>query len=190
MKRIIYLIFSFTLFYSQLSFSQTDSTSLKYLGAAIQIYPAGVIATVHKEVFYDYSTSLYFRLGGNFANRHDYSPYNDNEKGSGFGGSVGYRKHKTLKKGSLLIGANLDTWNMWIDWKNDIGETNQTQGTTYTLVLQPWLEGGYFTDFNNAHSQIGVTAGLGREINIVTAGKKVAAGWIGSLSIYLQFLIK
>ncbi len=85
------------------------------------------------------------------------------------------------------MGSNLDVWNMWIDWKNNIGQPNQTQGRTYTLVLQPWLEAGYFIPVNKSPIEIGITTGFGREINVITNGKPVGQGWIGSVSLVVQF---
>ena len=62
-----------------------------------------------------------------------------------------------------------------------------TSGTTYTLVVQPWLEAGYFFNLKNSSSQIGITSGFGREINAISDGKDVAQGWIASVSV--QYLI-
>ena len=190
MKKNSYLILIFNLIFISKIIAQTDSTKQTFIGASAQVYPAGIIATVHTEIFYNKHTSLYFRAGGNFADRKDYSPYNDNEKGSGFGISAAYRKYINLKKGSILLGGNLDVWNMWIDWKNDIGEPNQTQGTTYTLVLQPWLEAGYFIPIKKSAMQLGITTGFGREINVITNGKPVGQGWISSVALYFQYKIK
>ncbi len=169
------------------SFSYSQTSNKTYFGASAQFYPAGIIATLNSEHFITEKTSLVYRLGGNFVNRQDFSNQNDNEKGSGFGGSFGYRKHFPLKKGSIVVGFNTDVWNLWIDWKNNIGTPNETSGTTYTLVLQPWLEAGYFFNLKNTTSKLGVTAGFGREINAITNGKDVAQDWIASLSVQYQF---
>ena len=187
MKINFYLILIFNLIFISKAFAQTDSTKKTVVGLSTQIYPAGLIATIHTELFYNKNTSLFFRAGGNFADRKDFSPFNDNEKGNGFGGSAGYRKYINLKKGNILLGSNLDVWNMWIDWKNNIGQPNQTQGRTYTLVLQPWLEAGYFISVNKSPIEIGITTGFGREINVITNGKPVGQGWIGSVSLVVQF---
>lgn len=160
------------------------------LGFSVQAYPAGIIPTVTLERYLQENTSLFFRLGGNFTDRQDFSDENDNEEGEGFGASAGYRKHFPMKKGKIVAGLNLDVWNLWIDWSDNIDSPPETFGSTYTLVLQPWLEVGYFLPIKNSASQLGVTLGFGREINIITDGEDVAQDWIGSLSVHYQFSVK
>ena len=157
------------------------------IGLSIQWYPAGVIPTLNSELFTGNKSSMIFRLGGNFANRRDYSPYNDNEKGGGFGGTLGYRWHFNRKYGCFIAGFNTDIWNTWINWKNNIEQLNQTQGRTYTLVIQPWIEAGYFVNIIKSPFQIGLSTGFGRELNIITKGKAVGQGWINSVSIHFQY---
>lgn len=180
--------------FQSVSYSQTvqkeNSTKRTDLGLSVQLYPAGIIATVNAEIFLKEKSSLLFRIGGNIADRKDFSPYNDNEKGNGYGGTIGYRKHFNLKRGNIIVGLNTDVWNMWIDWKNDIGKINQTQGTTYTLVLQPWLEAGYFLGIGKSPFQLGLSTGFGREINIVTNGKDVGQGWMNSVLLSFQYAIR
>ena len=74
------MILIFNLIFISKIIAQTDSTKQTFIGASTQVYPAGIIATVHTEIFYTKYASLYFRAGRNFADRKDYSPYNDNEK--------------------------------------------------------------------------------------------------------------
>lgn len=185
------LIIAMLFLYVSNSYSQNvtdeDSINKTNFGLSAQFYPAGIIATLNAEHYIEENSSLIFRLGGNFVDRKDFSDENDNEKGSGFGGSFGYRKHFPLKKGRIVLGLNIDAWNLWINWKNNIGEVNAASGTTYTLVLQPWLESGYFFNLKNSSSKIGITAGFGREINAITNGKDVEQDWIASLLLQYQF---
>ncbi len=157
------------------------------IGLSAQFYPAGFIPTGNFEHFLNEQSSLVFRLGFNFTDRKDFSDVNATEEGGGFGGSFGYRKHFLLRKGKIVAGLNLDIWSLNIDW-TDIGPTDAPiSGETYILVLQPWLEGGYFLPIKNSSSQVGITLGFGREINVITSGDEVAQGFIGSVS--LQYLI-
>ncbi|MEL6918359.1 MAG: hypothetical protein AAFO99_11590, partial [Bacteroidota bacterium] len=96
-------------------------------------------------------------------------------------------KHFPLKKGKIVAGFNTDLWNLWIDWRDDINTAAPREGTTYTLVLQPWLEAGYFFNIKNTSSQLGITAGFGREINVITNGDDVAQDFIASISIQYLF---
>jgi len=132
---------------------------------------------------------MLLRAGCNLIERHDYSDVNDHEAGFGLGASIGYRKHIPLKKGEIMAAINTDLWNEWINWENNLGFTGETTGQTYTLVLQPWLQTGYFTKPNKRSLQYGLTAGFGREINVITDGQEVAQGWIGSILLHLQYRI-
>ena len=90
----------------------------------------------------------------------------------------------------MVAGLNMEVWNLWIDWENDANSLNTTAGTTYTFVVQPWLEAGYFFNLKNSASQLGATLGFGREINAITNGKDVEQGWIASLSLQYLFSLK
>lgn len=175
---------------SNLSFSQNEEgVKLKHnsaFGISVQVYPSGIIPTINYEYYLTDKSSLQYCLGVNIIDRQDYSDKNDEEKGVGFGGSFGYRYHFVKPKGAFIIGVNLDVWNTWIDWRNNVNEMGQTSGNTYIFVLQPWLEVGYFFNLKNT-SKLGITGGFGREINVITNGKDVAQGWIGSLSIQYYF---
>lgn len=157
------------------------------VGVSFQLYPAGFIPTLNFEHAVNENTSFLFRAGANFTDRKDFSEVNISEEGEGFGGTLGLRKHFPSGKGKFIAGVNLDIWSMNIDW-TDIGPADGIiSGSTYILVLQPWLEGGYFLPIKRANSQIGLTLGFGREINAVTSGEEVEQGFITSIS--LQYLI-
>ena len=194
--KTIYLtiISSFFLFVSINVSSQTelknDTYKKNYLGFSAQFYPAGIIPTINYEHFVSEKASFLYRLGANITDRKDFSSENNNEEGAGFGGSFGYRRHFLFNKGRFILGFNTDAWNLWIDWKDNIGLPNETSGTSYIFVLQPWLEAGYFFNLKNTPSKIGITAGFGREINIITNGDDVAQDWIGSISIQYTFALK
>lgn len=158
------------------------------LGVSVQLYPAGIIPTLNLEHYINENSSLLFRLGGNFTDRRDFSDENETEEGEGFGGSIGFRKHFPSGKGKFIAGFNTDIWSLNIDWTDDTGPNGSIQsGSTYIFVLQPWLEGGYFLPIKNTKSQIGLTLGFGREINVITSGEEVAQGFIGSISLQYLF---
>ncbi|GMN10519.1 hypothetical protein MTsPCn9_33550 [Croceitalea sp. MTPC9] len=167
--------------------AQNTSDKRTDLGVSVQLYPAGIIPTVNLEHYVEENSSLLFRLGLNIVDRQDFSDFNETEEGTGFGGSIGYRKHFPSGKGKFIAGLNLDVWSLTIDW-TDIGPADGlVSGSTYTLVIQPWLEGGYFLPIKNTKSQIGLTLGFGREINAITSGDEVEQGFIGSVSLQYQF---
>ena len=168
-----------------------DFTKKTELGVSGQVYPAGIIPTINLQHFFNEKSSLLVRAGLNIVDRQDFSDLNLTEEGTGFGGTVGYRKHYPSGKGEFIAGINLDVWSLDIDW-TDIDPnfpTNIISGSTYTLVVQPWLEGGYFLPIKNTTSKIGLTLGFGREINAITSGDEVEQDFIGSISLQYYFAL-
>ena len=168
-----------------------DFTKKTELGVSGQVYPAGIIPTINLQHFFNEKSSLLIRAGLNIVDRQDFSDLNLTEEGTGFGGTVGYRKHYPSGKGEFIAGINLDVWSLDIDW-TDIdpnSPTNIISGSTYTLVVQPWLEGGYFLPIKNTTSKIGLTLGFGREINAITSGDEVEQDFIGSISLQYYFAL-
>lgn len=189
MKKVV-LSLIFVLCYTLGAIAQDSNTSGKGadLGVSVQLYPAGIIPTLNFEHYLNENSSLLFRLGANFTDRRDFSDENETEEGEGLGGSIGFRKHFPSGKGKFIAGFNTDVWSLNIDWTDDTGPNGSVQsGSTYTLVVQPWLEGGYFLPIKNTKSQIGLTLGFGREINVITSGEEVAQGFIGSISLQYFF---
>ena len=156
------------------------------LGVSVQVYPAGVIPTINFEHYLNEKSSLLIRAGLNIVDRKDFSDFHDEETGTGVGGSVGYRRHFPSGKGKFIAGLNLDVWSLPIDF-SDTDDGITTSGSTYTVVFQPCLEGGYFLPIKNTKSQLGMTLGFGREINVITSGEEVAQGFLASISLQYYF---
>ncbi len=166
-------------------FAQTDPTvpivERKYsAGLHLQAYPAGLIPTIAVEIPTGKRAYIFMRAGMNFADRKDFSPYNENEVGQGVGGTLGYRLEFQTGKGRVKTGINFDVWNMRIQWKNDIGKTYESIGHTFTMVAQPWVDAGYYLPFAQQKFEAFLGLGFGREINAITLGKEVAADFMGS----------
>jgi len=185
------LFFVALLFSSIQLFSQDEENNHKRkmeLGTELQLYPAGYMTMITSNIFIREDWTLRFRLGGNFANREDFSGFNDNEVAKGFGGSFGLVKYVPYWKGNFIFGASFDTWNMWTKWKDGINTTNPTSGTTYNLVIQPWVNAGYLYNLSNTLNT-GISLGFGREINVITRGEKVGEGWMGIATLSLNYLL-
>ena len=172
----------FLLFY-QTTIAQENTENLIHseIGIQVQVYPAGIIPTLNAVLPQSKSLSWNFRLGLNITDRKDFSPVNDHEEGKGYGGSIGLQKHFVLGKGEIRTGLSCDVWNMKIDWENNKDTPLITSGKSTTLVVQPWIHGGYFVRPNKSKLSLGAGFGLGREINVKTSGREVAQGWMGSL---------
>lgn len=188
----MYVLLYFSLFSFVLFAQNKANAAFKKIefGSEFQIYPVGFITAITSNIFIKENLAIRFRVGGNFADREDFSGRNDDEKAEGFGGSVGLVKYFTYRKGNFIAGAHIDGWNMWTAWKDGVNTLNPQRGTTYNLVVQPWINGGYLYDISKKLN-IGLTLGIGKEINVITRGDKVGEGWIGSLSLVSNFsLIK
>ena len=187
MKYIFSTLFAVLFVFVSISAQSLDGTKRTDLGLSVQAYPAGIIPTINLEKYFNEKSSLVLRGGLNIVDRQDFSDFNITEEGTGFGGSVGYRKHYSAGKGKFIAGINLDVWSLDIDW-TDFGPADTiVSGSTYTLVLQPWLEGGYFLPIKNTKSQLGLTLGFGREFNAITSGDEVEQGFIASISLQYYF---
>jgi hypothetical protein len=187
--KAIYLSLILTVFFFTDSKAQINNkaaaVSKFQTGVEVQWYPAGWLIGPVANYFISPKNILNFRAAINIADRHNWSGLNDDERGTGYGGSVGYRYLFTPAKNSFLIGARVDLFNTKIKWKNNIGTAQQTSGTTTTLVLQPSAELGYRIKLTNIRWNILFAGGIGEEINIRTKGRDVGQGgmWLLSISI-------
>lgn len=181
----VFFLFSFIV-QSQDTIQKRSGHKKTDLGISVQAYPAGIISTAKLEHYITQGSSLLFRIGYNFVDRQDFSDENEVETGGGFGGSMGYRRHFSLNRGKIIAGFHTDIWNLDIDWTDTISGI-ETSGITNTIVIQPWLEAGYF--FSIKTSELGITAGYGREINAITNGEPVEQGFIASISLQYYFAL-
>jgi hypothetical protein len=189
-KNLSFLIIVFFFAAAQV-FSQSEENSQKRkieLGTELQVYPVGYMTMITSNIFIKEDLALRFRLGGNFADREDFSGFNDDEVADGFGGSVGLVKYIPYWKGNFIFGGSLDVWNMWTDWKDGLNTPNPTSGTTYNLVIQPWVNAGYLYNLSNKWNA-GISIGLGREINVITRGENVGEGWMGIATFSLNYVL-
>ncbi len=173
-------------------FSQTDdsiSNKKIEIGTELQLYPVGYMTMLTSNIFLNDKWAIRLRLGGNFADRQDFSDYNDDEKAEGFGATAGFVRYFPYKNGHFIAGAYFDTWNMWTRWKDGIKTDTPTSGQTYNLVIQPWINGGYIYNLSDKLN-IGASIGLGREINAITRGEKVGEGWMGIATVFLNYNLK
>lgn len=149
------------------------------VGLEGQVYPTGVIPSLNYTMPIGQAGSLEFRVGYNIVNHRDMG-VQDDEKGGGFGGSIGYA-HPFWK--GFRLGARADVWWNSIDWKMDPGTPQEVTGTTEVTVLQPTAMLDYPIHFG-AWSLVPRIA-FGAEINVQTKGEEVGQGAIllGGISI-------
>lgn len=187
MKKITSILSLVFLFYFNQKTIAQNSVS-RDAGIEYQIYPAGMMFGVHAASNFAEHHGIQIRAGYNKANRKDFSPYNDYENGGGLGLTLGYRYYfgKNKSYNGLFAGLRTDLWNLKINWKDNLEDTNtlnDTQGTTDILVLQPTLEIGYRFNFANERWFVAPTIANGFEINIKTKGEEVGQGFISLLGV-------
>jgi hypothetical protein len=160
------------------------------IGTEAQWYPAGWLIGV-AAVYYHRPQHVFFtKLGINIADRHNWSGLNDNEEGTGYGASLGYRFLFKSSKSTFFAGTRGELYNTFIKWKNNIGLSAETNGTTRIFVYQPSIEVGYFIKPPEKKWSIVLATGIGAEINIVTKGKPVGQGGMYLSSVAFYYALK
>ncbi len=159
-----------------------DSTFIKNVGwgPEIQVYPTGFLSglTVYKELN-DYNF-IHIRFGYNFV-RHGSAGLHEDERGGGWGGTIGYDRLVTLRKTDWLLGARCDGWRNKLDWKNNIGSVNEVRGQTTVTVLQPTVRLSY--PVKSGTATFLPSLAFGAEINVQTSGEEVGEGLILLLGV-------
>lgn len=169
MKKIAVPFFLLTIISGKINAQEMGYTTTD-IGGSFQWYPAGTISGLHFAFNSRLHHSVMFKLGYNKTNRKDQGDH-DNEKGDGWGGSVGYRYYFKPFPHKFFIGTRCDLWRMKIDWNEG---TQSGQSKTWTL--QPVLEIGY-TFFVNDQMFITPSIANGADINVRTEGQKVGQGF-------------
>ena len=179
MKQATILCTLVLFFYSSRSQVEVGFTTTD-IGAQFQWYPTGTISSLHVAFNSKIHHSVLVQLGYNKANRKD-DGEKDDEKGSGWGGAIGYRYYFKPFPYKFFLGVKTDIYRMKIDWVEGI----QT-GETKTWTLQPLFEIGY-TFIINDQGFITPFIANGAEINIKTDGDKVGQGFITLIGISAGF---
>lgn len=154
-------------------------------GTEVLWYPAGWIAGATAGYYVTPKHFISAGLGVDIANRKDFGK-NDDEKGTGFGGSLGYRFVFTPDKSSFLLGTRIDLFSMKVKWKDNIGTPQVINGTTKITIFQPTANVGYWIKPKNSQFNFLFSAGGGAEINIKTNGREVGEGgiWLIGACVY------
>ena len=179
MKRILFAVFFILLFNTSKSQVEVGYTTTD-IGAVFQWYPSGTISGLHLGFNSRLHNSFIVEAGYNKANRKD-NGEKDNEKGGGWGGSLGYRYYFKPYPYKLFLGLKTDIWRMSIDWTE-----GANTGNTKTWTLQPTFEIGY-TFVINDQAFITPVIANGVEVNMKTEGDKVGQGFITLVGISAGF---
>lgn len=161
----VIIIFSISLSYSQ----QAIDVSFK-----LDVYPTGLIPAVVVDKGISEKEFIGIRFGYNWFRHRDLGVHDD-ERGGGFGYTIGYKRYlKTDFKG-WCFGLKSDMWWNHVDWY-DIGENDQRiSGETDITVLQPTIESAYVWLIKN-NILITPSLAFGWEWNIRTEGEPTGQG--------------
>ena len=168
MKRFYYCVLCIGL----LSSTMYAQDQLKY-GLEVQAYPTGLIAGVTTDYELNNQMLVHLRAGYNLVRHRDLGVHED-ERGGGFGGTLGLRYYFDQVHTGWFAEARSDLWFNKITWKDRIGAINQTTGESEVTVLQPTAMGGYTFEFGRI--RFCPTLALGWEINIKTKGAETGQG--------------
>jgi len=146
----------------------------------LQAYWTGVINGITFERFFTPNDAWHVRLGLQRIRHEDYGEHDD-ERGDGYGGSLGYRRYWSS---GLSVGARVDLWQNSINWTDAPGTTSERIGVTEVTVLQPVVESSW-RKVVSSNWFVQPSAALGAEINIIKDGEDTGQGFIWLLAVSL-----
>ena len=144
--------------------AQTD------LSVEVQVYPTGVLPGISIDQALSEKGVFYARVGANLFDHRDLG-VQEEEEGSGWGFSLGYKNYFKDGQVGWRWGIKNDFWWNRVDWRtgNETGETSIT-------VLQPTAELSYVIRKNSFY--LAPSLALGFEWNVQTDGEPTGEGAI------------
>ncbi|MCU0347683.1 MAG: hypothetical protein MUC59_12150 [Saprospiraceae bacterium] len=156
-------------------------------GVEIQAYPTGLIPGIRFERSFSEKDLFTLRLGFQIIDHRDLG-IQDDETGTGYGATVGYKHYFRPGFKGLNLGLRLDTWSNTIDWTNNIPNGFET-GRSSVWVLQPTAELGWGIVLGE-NAVVTPALAFGYEVNVKTDGKETGQGAIILLGITLAYRLK
>ncbi len=153
------------------------------VGIEFQIYPTGILPGVRLSRDFGARHAVHVRLGANIFNHRDWGKHPE-EKGSGWGGTLGYRHYFRDGYQGLFAGLRADVWRNTVQWKRDVPAG---AGTSRIVVWQPTAEAGYA--FVSGRLVLAPALAFGAEFNVVTDGEPTGEGLIllGGVTVAYRF---
>lgn len=146
-----------------------------------QAYLTGLIPGVRLEKNIGNDHSAHLRLGYNWIRHRDLGEH-ENERGDGYGFTLGYKKYFKDGHKGWNLGLKSDFWWNSIDWEDQL-VTGQRIGNTKITVIQPTLELSYLVD--NQSFIITPSIAFGYEWNVRTEGEPTGEGAILLIGIQI-----
>ncbi len=165
-----------TALFSLLLAASAAAQRVWHAGLEFQAYPTGLIPGVQVERLFGARSALHLRIGYQHI-RHGDAGRHDDERGHGWGVTLGCRRFQRQKAAGWFAGLRSDVWFNTIDWTDNPGMPTEIQGTTKITVLQPTVEGGYaFTGKGGWF--VAPALAFGYEMNVRTEGSPTGEGFI------------
>lgn len=149
-------------------------------GPELQVYPTGLLPGLRIEKNLSDKSAINFRVAFQVIDHRDLG-VQDDEKGNGYGFSLGYRRYFATSGKGLSLSLRADYWDNRIDWTN---ESPSTSGTTDILVLQPTALLEYKLQTASPLT-ITPSLGFGYEWNVKTVGEPTGEGAILLVGIFV-----
>jgi len=168
MKKLILLTFCVTTILSTVHAQEYGYKTID-VGVEYQYQPKSQVFALHLAYNFPVHHSFQARFGYTKTNWLD-KGRNDNEEGSGFGGSLGYRYYIMYEPHDFFIGLRADIWQLKVFWQR-----GTLSGTSKITALQPALEMGYMFLLND---QIFITPAVtcGSQKNVKVEGRVTGEG--------------
>ncbi len=182
MKSPILLFFFLCIISSVIA--QNDEATPTDFGFEMQAYPTGLIPGIYFEKTLGERHAIHLRLGYNWIRHRDLGVHED-ERGDGWGFTLGYKRYFNQNFTGFFSTAKVDIWSNNLDWKDNIDTPIEIRGNTSITVLQPTLEIGYLFLLSKNNLTISPTVAFGYEVNVKTKGEPVGEGAILLLGIQL-----
>lgn len=145
------------------------------IGPEFQAYPTGLTPGLVAYKSIGNNNYIHLKAGYNHV-RHGDAGLHEDERGGGFGGSLGFNRLVAIRKSNFLAGVRCDLWYNEIDWKIRIDEPNEESGVSKVTVLQPTISMGYPIAVGKGFFLPQIS--FGAEINVETQGEETGEGLI------------
>ncbi len=143
-------------------------------GIETQIYATGFIPSIKLEKIVRENNAIHFRVGANLFDRRSFGEQ-DEERGTGYGLTVGYRRYWKENR-SWSLGLRSDLWFNRIDWENHNGIEVISSGKSEVTAIQPTFELGYLFFLDNEGFFLNPSFSFGMELNLNNTGAPVREG--------------
>lgn len=141
-----------------------------------QAYPTGLIPGIKLEKGFSNHHAVGLRFGYQIIRHRDLGVHDD-ERGNGYGFTLGYKYY--FKEGfkGLSLGVRNDIWFNELDWRDDPLVGGSIMGTSKITVVQPTAEATYLIPFGESWI-FSPSIAFGFEVNVKTEGEPVGEGAI------------